>query len=230
MELKQFDKLQKKVFFCREDAQQALSQFCDQLKHGQIEAFEIVERNVYKKLGRPTKNSEVARVEHSISGRMSFKLNAYQEQAIRSGYFIIATNECDHSKLSDIECFELYKDQNSTVERGFRFMKDPMFMLDNLFLKSPRRIMALMMIMSLCLMVYAAVEYKIRLNLKTHGAQFPNQKGKMIDNPTARWVFFYFCGITVLTFPDGSHQVTNMNEHHVMMIGLLGAAFEYYYS
>jgi transposase len=37
--------------------------------------------------------------------------------------------------LSDIDMIEAYKDQQK-VERGFRFLKDPMFMASTLFLKS----------------------------------------------------------------------------------------------
>jgi len=54
-----------------------------------------------------------------------------------------------------------YKNQQK-VERGFRFLKYPMFLADSLFLKSPKRIMALMMVMTICLLVYAALEYRIR--------------------------------------------------------------------
>jgi len=45
----------------------------------------------------------------------------------------------------------------------------------------------MMMIMTLCLLVYAALEYRIRETLKAHNQTFPNQKGKPITNPTARW-------------------------------------------
>jgi transposase len=49
--------------------------------------------------------------------------------------------------------------------------------------------MALLMVMTVCLLVYAALEHRIRRALHKHGATFPNQKGKRIQNPTARWVF-----------------------------------------
>jgi transposase len=45
------------------------------------------------------------------------------------------------------------------------------------------------MVMTVCLLVYAALEYRIRTALKEHAATFPDQKGKRIQNPTARWVF-----------------------------------------
>ena len=49
--------------------------------------------------------------------------------------------------------------------------------------------MALLMVMTVCLLVYAALEYRIRTALKEHEATFPDQKGKRIQHPTARWVF-----------------------------------------
>jgi len=41
-----------------------------------------------------------------------------------------------------------------------------MFLADSLFLKSPKRIMALMMVMTICLLVYAALEYRMRQSMK----------------------------------------------------------------
>jgi transposase len=52
--------------------------------------------------------------------------------------------------------------------------------------------MALLMVMSVCLLVYAALEYRIRQALKEQGATFPNQKGQPVQNPTARWVLHNF--------------------------------------
>jgi len=52
----------------------------------------------------------------------------------------------------------------------------------------------------------------------------------MIQNPTARWVFFYFNGIDELTLPDGQKQVLNLNNHHIIPIGILGVSYKDYYS
>ena len=49
---------------------------------------------------------------------------------------------------------------------GIRFLKDPLFLASSLFLKSPKRIMALMMVMTLCLLVYAALQHRIRQRLE----------------------------------------------------------------
>ncbi|KIC74690.1 hypothetical protein DB42_AZ00450 [Neochlamydia sp. EPS4] len=53
-----------------------------------------------------------------------------------------------------------YKAQQS-VERGFRFLKSSDFLVSSFFLKKPERIEALLMVMTLCLLVYSALEYKI---------------------------------------------------------------------
>ena len=58
--------------------------------------------------------------------------------------------------------------------------------------------MALLMVMTVCLLVYAALEYRIRQALKAHEATFPDQKGKRMHNPTASWVLQDFVGIHVL--------------------------------
>jgi len=123
----------------------------------------------------------------------------------------------------------LYKSQQK-VERGFRFMKDPLFMASSLFLKSPQRMMVLMMIMTLCLLLYAALEYRIRQSLQQAKKTFPNQKGHGISDPTARWVFQFFKGIHVLRLPDSQAIVLNMNSHHILLLNLLGEKYEKLYS
>lgn len=141
----------------------------------------------------------------------------------------MATNQLDGEALSDDALIAAYKDQQN-VERGFRFLKDPLFMASTLFLKSPKRIMALMMVMTLCLLVYAALEYRIRGALKAHNMTFPDQKGNVTETPSARWVFQYFSGIHVLTIIQMQVLVLNMNEHHIALLKLLGAQFEMLYS
>ena len=118
----------------------------------------------------------------------------------------------------------------SASQPGFRFMKDPLFMASNLFLKSPKRMMVLMMIMTLCLLLYAALEYRIRQSLQQANKTFPNQKGHGINNPTARWVFQFFRGIHVLALVDSQTLVLNMNSHHLLLLSLLGEKYEKLYS
>ncbi len=43
------------------------------------------------------------------------------------------------NRLVLTRCVRLYKEQQN-VERGFAFLKDPLFFADSIFLKSPKRI------------------------------------------------------------------------------------------
>jgi transposase len=122
-----------------------------------------------------------------------------------------------------------YKGQKH-AERGFRFLKDPRFLASSLYLKKPERIMALLMVMTVCLLVYAALEYCIRKTLKDHEATFPNQKGQPIQNPTARWVFQSFVGIHLLLIPGQWPLVLNLTEEHQQLLRLLGEPYERFYS
>ena len=45
-------------------------------------------------------------------------------------------------------------------------------------LKKPKRTMALLIVTTVCLLVYAASEYRIRQALKEQGAIFPHSKGQ----------------------------------------------------
>jgi transposase len=116
------------------------------------------------------------------------------------------------------------------AERGFRFLKDPRFLASSLYLKKPERIMALLMVMTVCLLVYAALEYRIRQTLKAHQATFPNQKGQPVQKPTARGVFQYFVGIHLLRVPGQGAFVLNLNDQHQQLLRLLGRPYEAFYS
>jgi transposase len=93
------------------------------------------------------------------------------------GLFILSTNDISES-LGMQALLEHYKSQQS-AERGFCFLKSPDFLVSSLFLKKPERIEALLMIMTCCLMDYAALEYLIRTTLKENDAYFQGMKKKV---------------------------------------------------
>ena len=100
------------------------------------------------------------------------------------------------------EALREYKDQQS-VERGFRFLKDPLFFTSSVFLKKPSRIVSLGMIMVLSLLVYSVAQFKLRKTLKENGETIPDQKGKATSRPTMSWVFQIFEGIHLLVESGG---------------------------
>ncbi len=136
------------------------------------------------------------------------------------------------SKLTADELLRKYKNDQQQVERGFRFLKDPLFLLDHVFLKLPRRIMALSMVMALCLLVYTLAQFKLRKLLKEQNKTVPNQVKKQIKNPTMRWIFQLFRGIHVIdiaTLEGTKKVVVNINSVQLKIIKILGSDFEIYY-
>jgi transposase len=137
----------------------------------------------------------------------------------------IATNELDHERLPAEDLLTAYKDQNRSVERGFRFLKDPLFFASRFFLKKPARIMALLMVMGLSLLVYALAEHRLRTQLIETGQSIPDQKGKPTQQLTMRRVFQMFEGIHVLFVHAAAlHKrfVLNVAPVHLQIAALLG--------
>ncbi|XXF43237.1 IS1634 family transposase [Sulfurimonas sp. NW15] len=147
-----------------------------------------------------------------------------QEIEAEAGVFILTTNDLT---LSPKELLENYKSQQR-VERGFKFLKSPEFLSDAMFLKNPKRIEAMLMIMTLSLLVYAALEYKIRKELKSQNKTFPNQLGKPIQNPTTRWVFECFFSIHILLM-ENQKMVVGLDQNHRLILDLLGERFWEFY-
>jgi transposase len=85
--------------------------------------------------------------------------------------------------------------------------------------------MALAMIMTLSLLVYSALEHRIREALKAHQQTVPDQKGHPTDHPTARWVFQFFTGIHLLVIEEIRETILNLKEAHETLLALLGAHF-----
>jgi transposase len=228
-ELKAFKHLRRTSFACAADAQQALEAFTQTLQATRLEGGRIRTVTRYGKRGRPTAETSPRQVAYGIEGALASSL-AYRQALVETkSCFILATNELDTTALPAAEVLAGYKKQ-STAERGFRFLKDPRFLATSLYLKKPERIMALLMVMTICLLVYAALEYRIRQALQGQQETFPDQKGQPVQTPTMRWIFHYFVGIHVLLGVGAAPLVLNLNAQHQLVLRLLGAAYEALYS
>jgi transposase len=124
---------------------------------------------------------------------MASRITVRQARVDQQSCFILATNELDEAPLPAPAVLDGYKGQAS-AERGFRFLKAPQLLASSLYLKKPERIMALLMIMTVCLRVYAALESRIRRALQEHGATFPDQKGQRVQHPNRPVGLPLLCG------------------------------------
>ncbi len=226
-EAKAFDKLCRQGFACKQDAEDALETFRRDLKVLVSHDAEVIETAHYAKSGRPSKDSVPERISYHLQGTLAAPVTYYQERLIHEALFILASNELNEEKLSDQEILSTYKAQ-SISEGGFRFLKDPMFLAATLFLKKVERIMALLMVMTVCLLVYAALEHRIRAVLSAHHQHVPDQKGKATQRPTARWVFELFLDVHLLLIIQDTTQVLTMNLKQELrtLLNLLGSSYQ----
>jgi transposase len=215
-------------FSCLDDAEKEVKLFIKSLKLHNIE-YQIVEQKHYANKGRPMDNAIPDRISYHIAATLQNDEGLIAKATARKGFFIIATNVLDSMKLSDEELLSVYKSQGVSVERGFRFLKDPMFYAESMFLNSPKRIMALIMVMTLSLLVYSLAERKVRKSLKDMNLTIKSQVKKPTNNPTLRWVFqiFFYTPIITVELEDGTHMThAQLNEDQRIILKALGPNYE----
>jgi transposase len=187
--------LSNELFKCENDAKSALEKIEKKYRLYVIKS-EIVPELKYAKGGKLKPGEEKIIAGYRINSSFERNVESIKKLENRKGRFILATNDLDKESYSDELMLQEYKEQQN-VEGGFRFVKDPWFMVDSIFLKSPKRIEALMMVMTLCLMVYNIAQYKLGESLKEKEDTLPNQLGKEVKNPTEchGWLLMRICGL-----------------------------------
>lgn len=224
---REFIQHHKKGFACEADALAAIDMFRPKLKFNEISEFKIIAKPFYRHKGKPKVGEEPqGYIYHpEITLKVSEELvKPYKNQA---GCFILATNCLDENMLSPSQAFSLYQEQQGT-ERGFRFIKDPLFFAASVFLKSTSRIMALAFIMALSLMVYSLGQRKLRMALQEANDSVPNQKGKPTNKPTLRWIFQCFQSVHLVSI-DGSKALIKVSQTHLLILKFLGSHCQHYY-
>jgi transposase len=114
------------------------------------------------------------------------------------------------------------------VERGFRFLKDPLFFTSSVFVKKPQRVEALALVMALTLLVYSLGQRKLRTQLAQADETVLDQKQCPTHIPTLRWILQKFQAIHLVSM-NTVQQVSNLSEERSKIIRLMGfPACRYY--
>jgi len=106
-----------------------------------------------------------------------------------NGWTVLATT-VPPEIWTDAEILEAYQDQNTTMEPGFRWIKNPAA-ITPVWLEKPERIAALARLTVVGLLVYSLIQRQVRLHLLTHDQQVPGNKGATAI-PTAAVVLALF--------------------------------------
>jgi len=234
-------------FACEPDAQAALAQHLTKRPEWLHVVAQVVAHPTHSRPGRPRKDAvpdgavwqvqasvtlEAEALEAEALEAEALEAEALERAARRQACFLVATNVLDPALRPDQELIPTYKEQGS-VERGFAFLKDPLFLASSVFVKKPERIVALSLVMVLCLLVYRLAEHRLREQLAATGQTVPNQVSKPTARPTLRWMFPVFEGMSLVTLPQplGPPQleIAGLEPLHEQVLALLGPTYEKFY-
>ena len=123
--------LQAQRFSLRSMAKAALDQMALTLRYHHLTDPSLTRHDRYPTRGRPKQQASSASVQWSIQAQFKVNQEALSAERQQKACFILGTN-IPSADLTDQEVFMAYKKQSS-VERGFRFLKDPLFFVSSLF-------------------------------------------------------------------------------------------------
>jgi transposase len=225
---RQLKHLTQQVFACKPDALEALIQFQDRLEVHHLTQVSVQSIRAKRAPGRPAKSAEPTPIQgYRLQATLERTATAPDTFSRQRSRFILATNQLDKALWPAQKCLSEYKGQQK-VERGFRFLKDPLFFASSVFVKKPQRVEALALIMALTLMVYTLAERKLRQALDAQNQTVLDQRKQPTANPTFRWIMQTFQGIHWVHL-DGQPQISNLNVERRLIIRLLGPPVERYY-
>jgi transposase len=145
-----------------------------------------------------------------------------------NGWTVLATT-VRAEVCGDADILQAYQDQNTTVEPGFRWIKNPAA-ISPVWLEKPERIAALAMLTVLGLLVYSVIQRQVRLYLRTPDQQIPGNKG-LTATPTAAVVLALFAQVVLIQLAVDEQQVEQMygvQPHHLLLCDALGLDSSWY--
>jgi transposase len=196
--------LEQERFACEEDATTAWSRWQKDWQQAWHFATATIRSEVqYTRPGRPRKvpqpgdTTEVWMVEIAIG---AVRQERKQQEIERRGTLVLITN-VPQERLSSAELLREYKSQTS-VERHFHFVKDPLF-VDGWFLKKAERLEALGYVILLACLLYSLLERRLRRS----ALPIPSPSRRMLTHPTGHEIVRHLESLQIVPDPDGHRQI-----------------------
>jgi transposase len=160
--------------------------------------------------------------------RLVVEVNALPNAEEDNGWTVLATT-VRAELCTDAEILQAYQEQNTTVEPGFRWIKNPAAIAP-VWLEKPERIAALAMLTVVGLLVYSIIQRQVRLYLQTHDQQLPGNKG-LTAIPTAAVVLALFAQVALVQLwvdEQEVQQIYGLQPHHRLVCHALGLDSSWY--
>jgi hypothetical protein len=191
--------------------------------HYRVEAF--TQRQKRTRRGRPPKAEPP---QEETRYRLTVEAEALAQAEQEQGWTVLATTG-DAATCSDAQILRVYQEQNSTVELGLRWIKNPAA-ITPMWREKPERIAALAMLTVVGLLVYGLIQRQVRLYLQEHQQHVPGNKGPT-DTPTAAVVMSLFTPVMLVQVQVDQttvRQVYGWQDYHRMVCDALGIDRSWY--
>jgi transposase len=175
--------------------------------------------------GRPAKTDPPPR---EAGYRLVVEVEALAHAEEDNGWTILATT-VSAEVCPDAEILQAYQEQHTTVEPGFRWIKNPAA-ISPVWLEKPERIAALAMLTVVGLLVYSIIQRQVRLDLRTHDQKLPGNKG-LTATPTAAVMLALFAPVALIQFTVAEQQIAQIygvQPHHLLICDALGLDHAWY--
>jgi transposase len=123
-------------FACQADALAALKKFEHNLPWHQLHNTGVKQTLHYQKPGKPKPDTPPSRITFQPQASLTLNSTLVTLHQQRAGRFVLATNVLEPHQLSEQQALAEYKGQQGN-ERGFRFLKDPLFFASSVGCVSP---------------------------------------------------------------------------------------------
>jgi len=191
------------VYHCEPDARDAAEKVG--ASSSRFHRAEVEIRTIQKRRpGRPPKNRPAPmQTKYELVWTLTEKSDAVAAAREEAGCFVLLSNipKQGVDALDAAELLQAYKGQFG-VENNFAFLKDPLVVNDT-FLKAPRRIEVLGMILIIALLIWRLMERSMRSWVNNSGETLPGWDGKQTRKPTSFMMTTVINGIQVIAPKKG---------------------------
>jgi transposase len=191
--------------------------------HYHIEPFQHRRKRTHR--GRPAKAEPP---QEETRYRLVVQAVACTAAPQEQGWTVLATTVCAEV-CSDAQVLRAYQEQNSTVELGLRWIKNPAA-ITPMWLEKPERIAALAMLTVVGLLVYGLMQRQVRLYLHHQQQHVPGNKGPTAT-PTAAVLLSLFTPVTMVHIQVDQtvvRQVYGWQDYHRLVCDALGLDSSWY--
>ena len=224
-------KLSTKPSKCEPDARKAISELEKKLKYCDLSniVYTPVEKAPHR--GRLKEGESKILVGVKATADVSINHERIEQELEKSLMFVIATTDLERD-WTMAELLRIYRKQ-AVIEGGWKILKSKKILVDALYLQLPSRISALMWLVTLALLIFAATEYEVRQVMERKQLSIPTVDQRHREGrPTLMRLFQYIANsgvhLTIIR-KIGTITISGLTQDLKQILNALGKDWATYF-